>query len=152
MLQALPAHAAGSASPYLSPEDRAQVIDDQRVVGSLAARDSMETRRNKCNLYTQDLLAQELDSYIPVPGQVANKMLAKVNTPLRMTEWERAMASHPDWEFVEREIREGFRIGYNHRGHTCRPASKTMHLARQNRQVVEEYPPKEVKEGEYPYI
>ena len=63
------------------------------------AWDHMEVRGNKCNPYTQDLL--ELDSYLPVAGQVSNKMLAKVNTPLQVTEWERAMASHPDREFVE---------------------------------------------------
>ena len=74
--------------------------------------------------------------------QVANKMLAKVKMTLQVTEWERAMASHPDREFVEyllRGIREGFRIGYQHRGHTCRQASKNMLSARQNPQVVEEY-------------
>ena len=110
------------------------------------AWDHMEVRGNKCNPYTQDLL--ELDSYLPVAGQVSNKMLAKVNTPLQVTEWERAMASHPDREFVEyllRGIREGFRIGYNYRGQTCSPASKNMLSARQNPQ--EEYLAKGVKEG-----
>lgn len=109
------------------PKDLAQVIDDQRVVWNLAAWGHMEVRRNKCNLYTQELL--ELDSYLPVAGQ---GMLAKVNMPLQLMEWERAMAGHPDWEFVEyllRGIKEGFRIGYNHRGHTCSPASKNMHSA-----------------------
>ena len=49
-------------------------------------------------------------------------------------------------EYLLRGVREGFRIGYNHRGHTCRPASKNMQSARQNPQVVEEYLAKEVKE------
>ena len=49
-------------------------------------------------------------------------------------------------EYLLRGMREGFRIGYNHRGHTCRPASKNMQSARQNPQVVEEYLAKEVKE------
>lgn len=72
---------AGSASPYLSPKDHAQVVDDQRVVGNLVAWDHMEVRGNKCNRYTQDLL--ELDSYVPVVSQVANKMLAKVKCHCR---------------------------------------------------------------------
>ena len=41
----------------------------------------MEVRGNKCNRYTQDLL--ELDSYVPVVSQVANKMLAKVKCHCR---------------------------------------------------------------------
>ena len=72
---------AGSASPYLSPKDHAQVVDDQRVVGNLVAWDHMEVRGNKCNRYRQDLL--ELDSYVPVVSQVANKMLAKVKCHCR---------------------------------------------------------------------
>ena len=104
-------------------------------------------RKHLQPIYTGPIGAGQLS---PSSREVANKMLAKVNMPLQVTEWNRAMASHPDREFVEyllRGIREGFRIGYNHRGHTCRPASKNMLSARQNPQVVEEYLAKAVKEG-----
>lgn len=113
------AHVAGSAGPCLFPRDLTQVVDDPRVVWNLVAWDQLEGRGSKHAPYTQDLL--ELDGCLPVAGRVTSKRLAEVNTPLQVSEWERALANHPDRQFVEyllRGMREGFRIGYNHRGHT----------------------------------
>ena len=69
--------------------------------------------------------------------------LAVIKTPLRVRAWEQALVQHPDGEFVRfvlRGIAGGFRIGFNYKRFSCKPAHSNMKLAAENADVVEEYP------------
>ena len=100
------------------------------------------------NPYTPDLL--KLESCTPLHATKIPVALAKINTPLRFPAWERALASHPDRDFVEyilTGIRCGFRIGFSHRSHACRPAKRNMQSAKELPHIVEEYLATEVEAG-----
>ena len=62
--------------------------------------------------------------------------------PLKLREWEKGLASHPDRDFARYfydGIREGFRIGYNYGGTRCLSSSGNMKSVEEHNEVVEEY-------------
>ena len=139
------AHTAGSNQPIRDPT---QLGDDPVVAEHVAAWDCKDIGRHNEVAYTQDLL--DLEMCIPAQRQEVNRCLTSIRTPLQIGQWERALVNHPDQEFVSfllRGMRGGFRIGYNRRGHSCKPVSRNMQSARLNPQVVEEYLAKEASEG-----
>ena len=76
--------------------------------------------------------------------------LQQVRSLLVWQEWERALATHPDREYVEyvlRGMREGFREGYQYRGSRRVSARRNMKSASENPEVVDKYIMKEVELG-----
>ena len=139
------AHTASSNQPIRDPM---QLGDDPVVAEHVTAWDYKDIGRHKEVANTQDLL--DLEMCIPAQRQEVNRCLTGIRMPLQRGQWERALANQPDQEFVSfllRGMRGSFRIGYNHRGHSCKPASRNMQSARLNPQVVEEYLAKEASEG-----
>ena len=56
--------------------------------------------------------------------------------------WDRLLASHPDREYARwvcQGVREGFRLGFDWRRCSCRPASGNMRSVVDHREVVEKY-------------
>ena len=92
------------------------------------------------NPYTEDLL--QLEQCAPMVARPFAPQLAVIKTPLKVRAWERALVQHPDGEFVRfvlRGIVGGFRIGFNYRGFSSKPARSNMKSAAENPEVVEEY-------------
>ena len=57
-----------------------------------------------------------LDACRPIEVKVHEDKWARVVTPLKLSEWEKALAPHPDREFTRficSGIRDGFRIGFD---------------------------------------
>ncbi len=76
--------------------------------------------------------------------------LAVVNTPLIIGSWEKALAAHPDRDYVTyllRGMRNGFRIGYRWGAVARRSNRRNMPSAKENRGVVEDYLQKELEGG-----
>ena len=72
--------------------------------------------------------------------------ISEISTPLNITACERALADQPDKLFVQyliRELKNSFRIGFDCTKHFCKPAKKNLLLAQPNLQVVEDYLAKE---------
>ena len=87
---------------------------------------------------TQSLL--KLASFIPVEGSEVS--WNSIVTLYKIAEWERGLASHPDQDFVRyvcSGIREGFRIGHDHRQHHSRSLKRNVNSALEHREVVETY-------------
>ena len=93
--------------------------------------------------YTSHLL--ELERRVnraPIPV-----WLQTVSSPLVQQEWARDLADHPDHvfrDYILAGITHGFRIGFDYRRYTCRPASSNMRSATDNAEVVQAYLDKEV--------
>ena len=84
----------------------------------------------------------ELASATPSKARVHEGEWGAVVTPLKLREWERGLASHPDRDFARYVcdgIREGFRIGYNYGGTRCLSSSGNMKSVEEHSEVVEEY-------------
>ena len=97
--------------------------------------------------YTQHLL--ELQAHtdaepIPLPPSALN-----ITTPLIYHQWEKALALHPDRQFVQyllSGIKQGFHIGVN-RHHTCKRAKGNMHSALLHPTPIEDYLRTELQAG-----
>ena len=114
-----------------------------QLVGPGCSGSQMEGR---CYQYTTDLLG--LDKCTPLSYAPTPMPLARMVTPLKLREWESALVSHPDREYVHyliRGIREGFRVGFD-RLSPLRSSGGNMPSAREQAAVVEEYLGKECAE------
>ena len=99
------------------------------------------------NQYTPEL--RQLDSFHPRHYTKLPSSITKINTPLKVAAWEKALQSHPDTafrEYVLCGISGGFRIGFN-RTQPLRSSSSNMRSALDNPQVVHEYLEKECSQG-----
>lgn len=97
---------------------------------------------------TDSLLA--LAAYSPLRAKKHRTEWARVVTPLRLNNWVKGLASHPDKCFVDyvcSGIRDGFRIGYDCQGSRCKRATKSMRSIEEPADVVEEYLQKELTAG-----
>lgn len=68
----------------------------------------------KSNVRMESLM--RLESCRPMEAKVHDCTWARIVTPLRPSEWEKALAPHPDREFkrfICSGIRDGFRIGFD---------------------------------------
>ena len=115
-----------------------------QLVGPGCSGSQMEGR---CYQYTTDLLG--LDKCTPLSYAPTPMPLARMVTPLKLREWESALASHPDREYVHyliRGIQEGFRVGFDRRS-PLRSSGGNMPSAQKQAAVVEEYLGMECAEG-----
>ena len=99
------------------------------------------------NQYTPEL--RQLDSFHPRHYTKLPSSITKINTPLKVAAWEKALQNHPDTafrEYVLCGISGGFRIGFN-RTQPLRSSSSNMRSALDNPQVVHEYLEKECSQG-----
>ena len=91
--------------------------------------------------YTKDLC--ELDACRPqCPVAQIPPEACTVVTPLPQEHWERALADHPDRQFVRyiiNGLRDSFRIGFQHGRATCRSAATNMQSARMYPEPVAQY-------------
>jgi hypothetical protein len=97
--------------------------------------------------YTPEL--RKLDSFHPCRYTPLPSSITKINTPLNISAWEKALQSHPDTafrEYVLSGISGGFRVGFNRR-QPLRLSSSNMRSALDNPQVVQEYLEKECARG-----
>ena len=81
----------------------------------------------------------ELASATPSKARVHEGEWGDVVTPLKLREWERGLASHPDRDFARYVcdgIREGFRIGYNYGGTRCLSSSGNMKSVEEHSEVI----------------
>ena len=75
------------------------------------------------------------------PAQPAPGPLGGLSTPLKLAQWEESLKGHPDQEFAQylvRGIRDGFRIDFNYREHTCSSAHSNLPSVQANPEVVSE--------------
>ena len=99
--------------------------------------------------YTRDLLRLDSRRASTTLAEIPME-LQRVQTPLRVREWERSLVAHPDKEFCNylvRGITEGFRVGFRYSSCSCTRAKSNMQSAVSNPKVVEEYLAKEVEKG-----
>ena len=90
------------------------------------------------NPYTEDLL--QLEQCAPMVARPVAPQLAVIQMPLKVRAWEQALVQHPDSEFVRFVlwgIVGGFRIGFNYRRFSSKPARSNMKSAAENPEVVE---------------
>ena len=83
-----------------------------------------------------------LDSCRPTSAQHHEADWSRVTSPLKPEVWEKALESHPDWDFVTlicSGIRYGFRVGFNYQASSCKSAKGNMLSVTQHRDVVEQY-------------
>ena len=100
-----------------------------------------------CYRYTTDLLGP--DKCTPLSYVPTSKPLSRMVTPLKLREWESALVSHPDREYVHYliwGIQEGFRAGFD-RQSLLRSSGGNMPTAQEQAAVVEEYLGKKCAEG-----
>ena len=82
-----------------------------------------------------------------VPTCQVPPWLQQVTGPLVLQEWRRDLASHPDQQFKEyitAGIARGFRIGFDYKRVSCKPALTNLYSAEENSEVVQAYLDKEV--------
>ncbi len=84
--------------------------------------------------YTEHL--KVLDARRPKRGSMVPERLQQVCTPLVWKEWQHCLASHPDKEYSNYLLKEGFRVGYQYEGHSC-VAAKANKSAAENPEVVD---------------
>ena len=70
-----------------------------------------------------------------------------VCTPLHHEAWQEELLTHPDKEFKETILVEGFRVGYSYKSHTCRSVASNMHSALVYPEPIDSYIVKELKAG-----
>ena len=100
------------------------------------------------NVKMESLMRLELCR--PLEAKVHDSSWAKIVTPLRLTEWERALALHPDEEFkhfVCSGLRDGFRIGFDYRSARCKRGPGNMKSVQEHEEVVEQYIRSECEAG-----
>ena len=69
-------------------------------------------------------------------------------SPLKPMAWEMALAGHPDRRFVSyicTGLKEGFRIGFDHRSHPLKSAAANMFSAQQRPEIIQNYLSNELK-------
>jgi len=96
-------------------------------------------------VYIRDLLM--LNQGLSV-ARLVKRELARVVTPLKVEEWEKALKSHSDADFaryIVEGLKFGFRLGMRH--HMVKNAKANLPSARRNPQVIEDYLDKECREG-----
>lgn len=96
--------------------------------------------------YTSDLLC--LDFCRPSLEHQCQALIG-IRTPLCAAAWNRALVSHPDRAFARytsQGLRQGFRIGFNHRA-PLKSAASNMGSAHQHPTVTREYVDKELSLG-----
>ena len=113
--------------------------------GTVAGPSSFPPQGSHSYPYTGDLL--RLHSYRPSKPTQLPLSCQTITTPLVDSEWERALADHPDRQFVDyilQGIREGFRIGFDHSRASCKSTGGNMQSALENPGPVDEYLSKEI--------
>ena len=83
-----------------------------------------------------------LESCRPMEAKVHHGNWARIVTPLRLSEWEKVLAPHPDQEFkrfICSGIRDGFRIGFDYRNARCKRGPGNMKSVQEHEEVVEQY-------------
>ena len=97
--------------------------------------------------YMEDLL--RIDACRPMQAVRLPERLGRINTPLSWSEWDRALASHPDQRFrqyIVEGIRYGFRVGFDYQT----PIASSQHnmpSARERPEVVSGYLAEECSQG-----
>lgn len=85
----------------------------------------------------------------PTPQQLPTS-LTHICTPLNIDAWALWLNYHPDQEFAQYildGISQGFRIGFNHLGHSCVSAKRNHKSARECPKVIKDSLSKEVAAG-----
>ena len=98
--------------------------------------------------YSADLLM--LDTFSNPQTPPLPEILTKITTPLKADVWKLWLSYHPDSAFSEYIIQgltNGFRIGFDHVNHACRPAKCNHPSAMNCPQVISESIAKEVAAG-----
>ena len=90
--------------------------------------------------YTQQLLS--LGKNYPQHTKILPEELYQINSPVRLSVWQEELARHPDQAFAQYIIQglsQGFRIGYQHKTSSLKPAKYNMLSASQHPDVVSSY-------------
>ena len=99
--------------------------------------------------YTSDL--RRINSRVaPTPSTEVAQWLQRINTPLVVQEWAKALQDHPDHDYTQyllAGLQEGFAIGFDYQRQAVKSASSNMQSATKNKGVVDEYLRKEVELG-----
>ena len=93
---------------------------------------------------------REFERLVPAQAPILSARIKEIATPLRWEAWAAGLRNHPDKEFVQflvNGIREGFRIGYNYSGHSCKSSSRNMVSARQHPEPIQRYLATEMAKG-----
>ena len=91
-----------------------------------------------------------IDACRPAHTPVIPAELGVVKSPLRASEWEEVLGSHPDREFaryIVTGIREGFRIGYDYGQQLGRKRARNMRSASEHPEPIDNYVQTESREG-----
>ena len=87
---------------------------------------------------------------VPPTPPVLPPDVSQIASPLRWKTWEHELHRHPDREYVQFLVdgmRNGFRIGYDHKTHSCKSCAGNMVSARQHPEQVRKYLATEMAEG-----
>ena len=90
--------------------------------------------------YTQQLLS--LGKNYPQHTKILPEELYQINSPVRLSVWQEELARHPDQAFAQYIIQglsQGFRIGYQHKTSSLKPAKYNILSASQHPDVVSSY-------------
>ena len=82
----------------------------------------------------------ELDRCRPPSQHELQDQLRHIETPVRLSVWQEALANHPDQSFAKyilNGLKEGFRIGFNHKEAKLQQGTHNMPCS--NHKVVSEY-------------
>lgn len=88
--------------------------------------------------YTQQLL--ELDACKPRHQPHVHPSLADIQTPVRLTAWQKGLANHPDQRFAKyvlQGLSEGFRVGFQYQTNQLQQSHRNMLITQPT--VVGEY-------------
>ena len=99
--------------------------------------------------YTDDLT--RLNSCRPPWEAKTNPTLQSIHTPLVVSAWDTALASHPDKtyaQYIVKGLQEGFRIGFRY-GSPLRSATANMPSATQQPEVINDYLSKELARNRF---
>ena len=78
------------------------------------------------------------------------EVMRRVQTPLKIVEWERSLRQHPDRDlckYLLRGLTEGFKIGFRYGSCSSRGARSNMKSATENPRVIDDYLSREVEAG-----
>ena len=98
--------------------------------------------------YSADLAA--LSSCLNLHPPTLPAYLTRITTPLKVNAWATHLATHPDRAFASYIIdglSHGFRIGFDHQYHICRPAASNHPSALEHPSVISERLEAEVSKG-----
>lgn len=122
-------------------------IGEDRAGTSMAADERRSPWTTDGYRYTEDLV--KLDLCRPETSRVPVILGARVS-PLKVDEWERALARMPDRrlaEYIIKGIRDGFRVGFQYRKQPLRPVLQNMPSARANKEPVQHFLEEETRRG-----